>query len=657
MQKHLVAVAVGALAATNLLAAPVAVQSPDGQVAASFDVENGELFYSVSKGGKPIVGSSKVEIFAGATMAVVEQSIRDNDSNWMPVCGQFGTIRDHHRELTLSLTADGMPVKLLCRTFDTGVGFRFVLPEESKGKELSFSTGYNVLNNAATYSGQRGAEAGSLAKAVRVSVPPVTERRDGLHVAFLESDLYSAAGFESMRIRFSAVAKGLVAASSAVSAGEVQLTPWRVILIGETAGDLTVNTVALNLAAPCKLADTHWIKPGKGLWDWRIHGYNNGEFVYGIDTRSYLHLIDFCAEQGLEYFTVDDHWFKTAGNGKMTIAPEVDIAKVMAYAKEKGVMIMLYYDRKKGDFGDETLFNHYARLGATGMKYGFMGNRSTFTRNAINAAAENRLLINFHDGPVPMTGVERTMPNLITREYCHAQQDSRSAFTPETFLKMAMVSALTGPLDMANGNFGITSINAGEREKGPRKKNSYIATVVGEVARTLVIYTGLVTLPDAPEEYLKKADLFEFLKQMPATWDESRVPNSKIGRYITVARRTGDVWFVGSVSDQTAQTLAIPLDFLEPEKDYEATLYQDAPDAHGAKNPEAYEIATATVKRDDVVSAKMAVGGGHAMIIRPVKYGIQHAESGAARRKRDGVQQDLCTQDLRPTAGPAIQDK
>ena len=338
------------------------------------------------------------------------------------------------------------------------------------------------------------------------------------------------------------------------------------ILIGETAGDLTVNTVALNLAAPCRLADTSWIKPGKGLWDWRIHGYDNGEFVYGIDTRSYLHLIDFCAEQGLEYFTVDDHWFKTAGNGKMTVAPEVDIAKVMAYAKEKGVMIMLYYDRKKGDFGDETLFNHYAGLGAAGMKYGFMGNRSTFTRNAMNAAAENKLLINFHDGPVPMTGVERTMPNLITREYCHAQQDSRSAFTPETFLKMAMVSALTGPLDMANGNFGIKSINAGEREKGPRKKNSYISTVVSEVARTLVIYTGLVTLPDAPEEYLKKADLFEFLKQMPATWDDTRVLNSKIGKYITVARRSGDVWFVGSVSDQTERTLDVPLDFLEPGK-------------------------------------------------------------------------------------------
>ncbi|EMI19635.1 alpha-glucosidase [Rhodopirellula maiorica SM1] len=605
--------------ATNLFADSVTVQSPDGKIAVALDVNDGSLFYSISKQDEAIVAPSKVEIFAGATMAMVDQSIRQNDSVWQPTWGQFSSIRDHHRELTLSLTADNIPVQLVCRVFDTGVGFRFVLSEKSAGKRMTFSTQYKVLGGAAYYSGQRGASFTSPSKTKKISVPLVTERSDGTHVALLESDLYSAAGLESMRIRFAKNEKAIVATSSAVSSGGGQLTPWRVILIGETAGDLTVNTVALNLAAPCKLADPQWIQPGKGLWDWRIHGYNNGDFVYGINTRSYLHLIDFCAEQGLEYLTVDDHWFKSADDGKMVVSPEVDIEKVMSYAKEKGVMIMLYYDRKKGNFGDETLFHHYAQLDAAGMKYGFMGNKAGFTRNAIDEAAANKLLINFHDGPVPMSGVERTMPNMITREYCHGQQDSRSAFTPETFLKMAMVSALTGPLDMSNGNFGINSINAGEREKGPKKKNSYISTVVSEVARNLVIYTGLVTLPDAPEEYLKKADLFEFLKAMPATWDDSRVLNSKIGNYITVARRSGDVWYVASVNDQSDRTLDVPLDFLDSGKSYEATLYLDAADSHGVKNPEAYEIKTATVKHDDVISATMAVGGGHAMILRPTE--------------------------------------
>ncbi|MDF7824024.1 glycoside hydrolase family 97 catalytic domain-containing protein [Pontiellaceae bacterium B12227] len=609
-------------AVSNLFAAPVAVTSPDGQVSASFDVKDGALLYSVSKDGKPIVGSSKVEVFADAKMSLVDQSVSENDSSWKPVWGQFSTIRDHHRELNLSLTADGMPVTLLCRVFDTGVGFRFVLPKQSKGKKVVFSNGWKLKEEGGYYltKGEQGVQGpvrlGALKK---IPVPVVLKRADGSAIALLESDIYSADGFGVMRSVYDKETKTLVSTSSVTSTGAGQVTPWRMVLIGETLGELSMNTLALNLAAPCKLKDTSWIKPGKGLWDWRVHGYKAGDFVYGINTASCMRFIDFCSEQGIEYFTLDDHWFKSAKDGKIVVSPEVDIDKVMSYAKEKNVMVKLYYDRKKGNFGDDMLFSHYSALGASGMKYGFMGSKTDFTRSAINAAADHQMVINFHDGPVPMAGVERTMPNLITREYCHAQQDSRRAFTPETFLKMAMINSLTGPLDMANGNFGIKSINAGERQKGPRKKNTYISTVVSEVARCVVIYTGLITLPDAPEEYLKKADLFEFLKVMPSTWDDSLVLDSDIEQYISVARRSGEVWFVASVNNQSERTLDVTLDFLDAGKVYEATVYQDAPDSHGVKNPEAYEIKTTTVKRGDVIPAKMAVGGGHAMILRPIK--------------------------------------
>ncbi|MDQ8183503.1 glycoside hydrolase family 97 catalytic domain-containing protein [Pelagicoccus sp. SDUM812005] len=619
MKRTLGIVLLGAFAASRLLAASLTVDSPDGALSATFEVEKGALFYSVSKSGTPLVAPSKVEIFSNAEMKLVGHATSESDSTWKPVWGQFSEIRDHHRELTLSLEADGAPVTLLCRAFDSGIGFRFVLGEESKGRKLTFLSEYKPLEGIAHYGGARGWEIDlEDEKVKRGKLPLVTVRADGIHLGLVESDLYSAQGFSLMRVDKVIEDNSLELVSAAESIGEGQLTSWRTIMVGESAGDLAVNTVSLNLAAPSVIEDTSWIKPGKGLWDWRVHGYDNGDFVYGIDTRSYLRYIDFCAEQGLEYFTVDDYWFEEAGDGKMKVSPQVDIEKVMSYAKEKGVMIMLYYDRKKGNFGDETLFEHYADLGAMGMKYGFMGNRADFTRDSMEAAAENRLLINFHDGPVPMSGVERTFPNLITREYCHGQQDSRSAFTPETFIKMALVSSLSGPLDMSNGNFGIGSINRGEREKGPRELNSYISTVVSEVARNLIIYTGLVTLPDAPEEYYKKIDLFEFLKVMPATWDDSLVPYSKIGEYVTVARRSGDTWFVASANDQSERSLDIKLDFLEAGKRYEATIYQDAADSHGVKNPEAYEIKMRRVKRGDVVTAKMAVGGGHAMILRPL---------------------------------------
>jgi alpha-glucosidase len=617
MNKLMIMMAV-ALTAGCLRAAPVVVKSPDGTVSVSFEEKGGALFYAVQRNDQPVVDESRVEVFSGAEMKIVNQTMAENDSTWEPVWGQFSEIRDHYNQLTLELKAGDIPVKLLCRVFDEGLGFRFILSDQTQGKKIGFSSEFDVVGGDTYYWGERGSVITDLSTAKRISPPFVTEKRDGTAVAFLESDLYSAAGFESMKMAVNGAGK-VVGTSGTVSNGQGHFTTWRVVIWGESTAALMVNNVVLNLAAPCRIKDTSWIKPGRGLWDWRVHGYDNGDFKYDINTKSFLRYIDFCADQGIEYFTIDDFWFTSAANGKMEVSPEVDIEGVMKYAKEKGVKIMLYYDRNKGDFGDETLFEYYSELGAAGMKYGFMGNKAEFTRNAINKAAENKLLINFHDGPCPMAGVERTMPNLITREFCHGQQDSRRAFSPESFLKMAVVSSLVGPLDQSNGNFGLGSINAGERKKGPKQTNSYVSTVVSECARCLVIPTGLVTLPDAPEEYLKKADLFEFLKQMPATWDESRVLSSKTGEYISVARRTGDTWFVGTVNNETKRSLEIPLNFLNAGESYAVTLFEDTSATHGMKNAEAYAVKTKTVKQSAVIQANMAVGGGHAMILRPAQ--------------------------------------
>jgi alpha-glucosidase len=267
--------------------------------------------------------------------------------------------------------------------------------------------------------------------------------------------------------------------------------------------------------------------------------------------------------------------------------------------------------------GDEALFKLYSELGAAGIKYGFMGNNVPFTRRAVEQAARNHLLVDFHDYPAPMTGIRRTLPNFVTREFGHTQQDARRAFTPQGFLKMAMINSLSGPIDQNNGTYGLDKINSKGRLKSPRKKESYNSTVVSETARVLVVFSGLIILPDAPEEYAKKADLFEFIRQMPATWDESRIINSKVGKHITTARRSGDQWFIGSVINEEGGSLKIPLDFLEAGKPYDITFYEDAPETHYIKNREAYQIRTGHVTGGDIIEAQMAPGGGHCMWLRP----------------------------------------
>jgi alpha-glucosidase len=434
------------------------------------------------------------------------------------------------------------------------------------------------------------------------------------HAAVLESDLYSATAFSTMQLRVAD--DPLRPLTESTGAAGAKITPWRVILLGDNAGALRLSTTALNVAAPNQLTDTSWIRPGKAMWDWRVHDYRTEDgFTYGINTASYLRFIDFAAKNGIEHLLIDDHWFTAARDGRLTVAAELNIDAVMRRAREAGVGVILYYDRRKGNFGDATLFPDFAARGAVGIKYGFMGDKPDFTRAAIAAAAKQKLMINFHDSPTPMTGVERTMPNLVTREYCHAQQDARRAFTPRTFLKMAFINNLTGPLDMCNGTYGLNDIT--RRAKGP--KNPLNSTVVAETARTFIIYSGLVCLPDAPEEYAKKADLFEFIREMPVSSDETRILNAEIGRSITILRRKGEAWFIASAIDEQGGTLDIPLDCLQDGTTYQATWYEDAPDAHFIRNREAYQVRTGTVKKGDIIQARLAPGGGHCMWIRPQK--------------------------------------
>ncbi|WP_372774748.1 glycoside hydrolase family 97 catalytic domain-containing protein [Mangrovibacterium sp.] len=607
--------------------------SPDGKLSLQIELIDAKLNYRLNREGNQLIGNSELELFANVPIRITAVAETEKDTTWNPVWGQHSSIRDQFKELTLDFDCEGVGGKILARIYNEGVAFRFVVNEGEKPVEATFKCEY-ALPEGSNYFTPMG-ESEPLGpvdlnglndvvnptdgKQRKVNVPLVVEIPDGSFVALLESDLYAATGFDDMKLGVNLPEGKIESVSQVALSNEKLTTPWRVILVGKTAGDLVVNTVAINLATPCKLENTDWIKPGKTLWDWRVHGYTAPDgFVYGINTESYKRFIDFAAEKEIDYFLIDDAWYTHVTKGHFELSDKLDLQQVIDYAAEKEVDLMLYYDRRHGEYGDEELFPYYQSLGMKGIKYGFMGSNVDFTREAIQRSAQSNLLIDFHDGPVPFTGISRTYPNAITREYCHAQQDSRRAFTPETFIKMALINAITGPLDMNNGNFDLTGINAGLREKGPRVKNSYLSTVTSEVARTLVIFSGLVCIPDAPEAYAAKADLFEFIQKMPVgKWDESRVLNSKIGEYITTARRHNQEWFIGSVYNQQGGTLDINLDFLEEGKEYEVSYYEDTNETNCKTNPEAYQVRKGSAKKGDVITAILAPGGGHCMWIRP----------------------------------------
>ncbi|BAX78813.1 glycoside hydrolase family 97 protein [Labilibaculum antarcticum] len=605
------------------------VQSPDNLVQLSINNIGGTIKYELRWQNELIIDSSTISISQDVPVKILNTKIQIIDSTWNPVWGQFSEIRDNYNEIVMTLDVNGKSGKLLARVYNNGIGFRFLLNDVKAEDALNFFCEYNLADGDKVYypSGENEPK-GPIAisdlinlnsNAKKIAIPVVVERTNKKHLSILESDLYSARGFATMRMQVNAETGQLSSTSKLKDQKGKVVTPWKVILLGETAGDMLTNSVTINLAAPCELKNTDWIKPGKTLWDWRVHGYTAPDgFVYGINTESYKRFIDFADEKGIEYFLIDDSWYKHASKGHFELSDELDLQTVIDYAADKNVELILYYDRKHGEYGDAELFSYYQSLGMKGIKYGFMGNNTDFSRDAIRLSAQNELLIDFHDGPVPYTGVRRTSPNAITREYCHAQQDSRRAFTPEAFIKMAHINALQGPLDMNNGNFDLNGINSGKRQKGPKKLNSYLSTVVSEMARTLVIFSGLVCIPDAPEAYEAKADLFDFIQKMPVgKWDETQVLNSNINKFITTARRHGKEWFIGSVIVQHGGTLDIKLDFLEGGQTYEATFYEDTEDTNCRTNPEAYQIRKAKVKKGDLIQAKLAPGGGHCMWIRP----------------------------------------
>jgi len=272
-------------------------------------------------------------------------------------------------------------------------------------------------------------------------------------------------------------------------------------------------------------------------------------------------------------------------------------------------------------FGLERILQQFSEWGASGVKYGFMKgspkDKVLNTRRIVELCAKYKLMVNFHDNPIAPSGDRRTWPNLITKEFGHSQADAKRSYFPETMVTAPFVNMLAGPLDLCNGWFALNSAFTSNR---PKVFEEIPGTVASEVAKLIVVYGGCFIMPDAPEEYLKKNDLFDCIRNMPAHFDSYKVLDGEIGEFISVARSSGDEWFVGSLTNRDSRELTIKFNFLDAGRKYIATFYEDTEDTHFLENKEAYRVKEdITIKKGLKVKIDLAPGGGHSMWIRPVK--------------------------------------
>jgi len=303
------------------------------------------------------------------------------------------------------------------------------------------------------------------------------------------------------------------------------------------------------------------------------------------------------------------------------------------------VGVWLYInDRALKKFDMDRTFSKYRDWGVKGIKHGFLGGgnqvKNEFSVEVLKKCAKYQIMYNLHEPNKP-TGLVRTYPHYVSREYVNSMLDapSRPPATPTELCVFPIVHNLAGPVDRSCGLFDMDqSIRRAKVHK------QIPSTVVSQAAQCLIFPSGVLTLPDMPDAYNRKLDLFEFIKQLPMTYDETKVLRMKIGQHITIARRTKDTWLVASLADESGGELELKLDFLKPGATYAATFYEDTAqssykfpgpwsriEARKKKVPfkpvktkrELYQVRKIEVKRGDTIKARIAPGGGHAMWIRP----------------------------------------
>lgn len=389
--------------------------------------------------------------------------------------------------------------------------------------------------------------------------------------------------------------------------------PWRAIVVTDNDAQLADCDIAQKLAAPCRLDDISWIKPGRVAWDWMSALNVTGvDFKSGMNTDTYKYYIDFASQFGVAYLIIDDGW---KGKDIFEVKPSLNLPALVDYGKAKGVGLILWVDWDEILPVADKAFKHYSDLGVKGFKIDHIDNDDqpvvASLRELAKAAAEHKMIINYH-GTKPM-GLHRPYPNVMTYEGVKGLEQCKwlktangqpSVDFPRYDVTVPFGRMLVGPLDYTPGlmrnatRTGFRPINDAPMSIGTRAHHMAVYTLFD---------SPLQIMGDAPQNYYKERECTEYIAAVPCVFDESRTLAAKVGEYILGARRKGDVWHAAAMTNWTARTLDVPLSFLGEGK-YRATVFSDGVNAD--RNAEDYRKTVLTVTKNDVLKAVMQPGGG-----------------------------------------------
>lgn len=390
--------------------------------------------------------------------------------------------------------------------------------------------------------------------------------------------------------------------------------PWRIAVVAPDDATLASTNLSYLLGEPSRLDDTSWIKPGKVAWDWwnnwNIYGV---PFKSGVNNDTYKEYIDFASRNGIEYVILDEGWAVNMKADLMEVVPEINLPELVAYADSKGVGLILWAGYHAFDRDMEKVVKHYADMGIKGFKVDFMDHDdqliTDFNYRAAETCARHKMLLDLHGTSKP-AGLNRTWPNVVNFEGVHGLENMKWA-SPEvdqvTYdVQIPFIRQAAGPMDYTQGAMR----NATKRDYAPIYDDPMSqGTRCRQLALYMVLDSPLNMMCDTPMAYEDNQECTTFIAGIPTVWDETRILDGKVGEYIITARRKGDIWYVGGLTNWTPRDIVVDLSFLGPHRNME--LFADGVNAD--RNARDYQKLTATTDSEGKLKVHLAPGGGFAL--------------------------------------------
>lgn len=622
----------------------VETKSPNGKVSVQITIGD-RIYYSISANSNVLFDKNSLQLNLGnqklgenpKLLKLTRKLVNNTLQPVVPL--KFSSVQDCYNELRLDFKGN---YSVEFRVYDDGIAYRFITRLKGEIEVLSEDFNINCPFDYQLHLQEQGGfktayeepyshkSVSQWSKDNRMSTLPILVEAKDCKVLISESDVSDYPcmflkgqenGFESIfpkqPLEFGEDSdrsqKILKEADYIAKTKGSRSFPWRYFVIANEDGELLTNTMSYKLAPKSRIEDTSWIKPGQVSWEWwnDASPYGNDvNFVAGYNLDTYKYYIDFASKYGIPYIIMDEGWAMRTQD-PYTPNPKVDVHELIRYGKEKNVGIVLWLTWLTVENHME-LFKTFSEWGVKGVKIDFMDRSDQWMMNyyerVVQKAAENKLFVDFH-GSISPKGLEYKYPNILSYEGVRGQEQMHGC-KPENTIYLPFIRNAVGAMDFTPG--GMINMQP-EVYRSERPNSASMGTRAYNLAMFVVFESGLQMLCDNPTQYYKNGECTEFIAEVPVTWDETKVLEAKVGELVVIAKRKGNKWYIGGMTNENKRDLDIKFDFLDSGKSYKMTYFEDGINA--SRQAMDYRKKEATVTSGNTHHISMARNGGWAAVI------------------------------------------